>query len=101
VGRFVQARVYQRTLALELVDRARGRSWSWDARRLAVLMLEQQLLKLASHEADEQQFWLTTLGIADPQHASASVRSTVRKEGYSTTTTAALVLELRRRLQTL
>src|SRR5262249_38115465 len=41
VRRFLQARVYQRTLALELVDMARGRSWSWDARRLAVLMLEQ------------------------------------------------------------
>jgi hypothetical protein len=99
VDRFLRQRSYDRTFALELFDIARARrSTSWETRRLAVLMLEHQLLKIPDTDEIEFGFWLTRLGIAPASGANGSVRAAMRKEGYSTIATADFVAEFKRRL---
>jgi hypothetical protein len=102
IHQFLHHRCYQREFALELLDIARaGRSWTWEGRRLAVLMLEHQLLKLPEHDAGEFGFWLTRLGITCATDANGRVRDAMRKEGYSTTEMAGFAREFRRRLERL
>jgi hypothetical protein len=99
---FLHRRGYQRAFSLELLDIARAaRSWSWEIRRLAVLMLEHQLLKLSEDDAAEFGFWLTKLGIKRAKGADGRVRDAMRKEGYSTTEMAGFAPEFRRRLERL
>ena len=102
VRRFVEHRTYQRAFCLDLLDIARTpRSWTWEVRRLAVLMLEHQVLKLPEHDHDEFSLLLARLGILPATHANGHVRDSMRKEGYSTTQTTKFIAELRRRLERL
>ena len=104
IHHFLHHRGYQREFSLELLDIARAaRSWTWETRRVAVLMLEHQLLKLSENDAGEFGFWLTKLGItrATDGNGNGRVRDAMRKEGYSTTEVAGFVREFRRRLERL
>src|SRR5689334_7932637 len=65
---------YSREFALGLVARARRDSGlRWETRRLAVLMLENQLLKLALEETGEWHLLLTHLGLKSSNGSQAAV----------------------------
>src|ERR671926_340794 len=64
LGEFLQHEDYSRAFCLGLLALARRSTGvSWDVRRLAVLMLEHQLLKLAPDQLDEDRLLLTRLGL--------------------------------------
>jgi len=60
---FLAQRTYQRPLALAISDLARDRNEPWPVRRVATLMLENQLLRIRDRK--EFAFWLRELGIDD------------------------------------
>lgn len=94
---FLRQDSYSREFALSLLARARRDSGlRWETRRLAVLMLENQLLKLAPEDTAEWPLFLTRLGLNSSD--DAAVRPFVLKEGFSTTEPRGFVEELRRRL---
>jgi hypothetical protein len=81
VDRFLRQRSYDRTFALELFDIARARrSTRWETRRLAVLMLEHQLLKIPDTDEIEFAFWLTRLECAGQRRERWCARRA--QEGY-------------------
>ena len=94
---FLRRDSYSRDFALSLLARAApGSGLPWETRRLAVLMLENQLLKLAPDDAGEWNLLLTRLGLKTSN--GPAVRASVLKEGYTTTEPRGFVAELRRRL---
>ena len=102
VASFLCRPTYQRELCLELLETARGsRSFSWALRRLAILMLEHQMLKLAPDDVSEFAFLFRELGIKGAGAVDGYVSDEALKEGYSTTRMADFVRELRLRLSRL
>ncbi|HKQ50937.1 MAG TPA: hypothetical protein VJT74_01120, partial [Pyrinomonadaceae bacterium] len=99
LGEFLRNEDYDRGFCLDLLALA-GRSTgvTWGARRLAVLMLEHQLLKLAPDRIDEYDLLLTRLNLKPAHGARVPLFASVLKEGYTTTALAGFVQELRRRL---
>lgn len=98
LARFLQNEIYQRQFCLDLLAVARGeRPCSWAFRRLAILMLEHQLLKLSQEEIAEYRILFTEMGILN-EVADRCVTSEVLKEGYSTTEMSGFVREFKRRL---
>jgi hypothetical protein len=96
---FLRHDSYSRDFALSLLARAGlGSGLRWETRRLAVLMLENQLLKLAPDDTGEWSLFLTRLGLKTSPEAKSNVRTFVLKEGYSTTEPQGFIAELRRRL---
>jgi hypothetical protein len=99
VGEFLQRASYSRDFALSLVGRARhGSGLRWETRRLAVLMLENHLLKLLPEAFEDWDVILTQLHLKASAGAESAVRGSVLKEGFSTTEPRGFVAELRRRL---
>jgi hypothetical protein len=97
---FLPRRAYCRDLALKLIDVARrGAGVSWEARRLAALMLENQLLKLPADDIGEFDFLLVRLGVKASAGEGRGLDDSVLKEGYSTTSLRGFVGEFRRRLE--
>ena len=102
VDNFLGQSSYQRQFCLELLEIARdGRSFSWELRRLAILMLEHQILKLSIEDAAEFAFLFAELGIKNGQGPDGNVSDAVLKEGYSTTRLAGFVREFSMRLSRL
>jgi len=102
VNSFLSHRCYQRQFCLELLEIAAGRSsFSWELRRLAILMLEHQILKLAKEDLAEFAFLFTQLGIENAGGPNCTVSDEVLKEGYSTTRLAGFVREFHLRLSRL
>lgn len=102
LGEFLQHEDYSRSFCLSLLALAkRTTGVSWDVRRLAVLMLEHQMLKLAPDQLDEYDLLLTRLGLKPSLGADVPLVNSVLKEGYSTTELRRFVPELRRRLERL
>jgi hypothetical protein len=102
VSSFLSHTTYQRELCLELLETARGsRSFSWALRRLAILMLEHQMLKLAPDHISEFAFLFSKLGIKSTDGVDEYVNDEAIKEGYSTTRMADFVREFRLRLSRL
>lgn len=99
---FLQRPDYDRTLCRKLLAVARDRiQASWHLRRLAVLMLEHQILKLDPNDLAEFDFLFDQLNLKQsPGHLYPIVRS-VLKEGYSTTDLRSFILEFRRKLERL
>jgi hypothetical protein len=96
---FLPSRAYQRGLALKLIDVARrSHGVSWEIRRLAALMLENQLLKLSPENVEEFDFLLVQLGLKTAPGKGHEIDDSVLKEGYSTTHLCRFVVEFRRRL---
>lgn len=73
----------------------------WEIRRLAILMLEHQILKLDPANISEFDFLLRQLGLKPARSRAHPVTGDVLRQGYSTTDLPQFVLELRRRLQRL
>ena len=94
-------KTYQREFCLKLLETARGsRSSSWALRRLAILMLEHQVLKLPPDDVEEFAFLFRELGIKRPD-IDGHVSDAALNEGYSTTRMAGFVREFRLRLSRL
>src|SRR4051794_21848243 len=61
---FLENEAYNKSFCKELIQIARSESGaSWDLRRLAVLMLEHQILKIAAHSLNDFDFILTELSL--------------------------------------
>ncbi len=99
LSEFLRHEDYSRSFCLDLLALAkRGTGVSWGARRLAVLMLEHQMLKLAPDRLGEYDLLLTQLGLKPTTGAHVPLAASVLKEGYTTTELPGFVQELRRRL---
>ncbi len=99
VSSFLCRTTYHREFCLELLETARGsRAFSWALRRLAILMLEHQMLKLAPDDVSEFAFLFRELGIKSADGVDGNVDDAALKEGYSTTRMADFVREFRLRV---
>ena len=97
--RFLPLTSYSRDLSSELMDVARGRTGApWETRRLAALMLENQVLKLAPGDTEEFDLLLVRLGLKAAAGKGHEVNGSVLREGYSTTHFCRFVAEFRQRL---
>lgn len=102
IAEFLSHNTYSRCLCLKLLAVARqGTGMPWDIRRLAVLMLEHQTLKIHPDNLNEFNFLFTQLNLKEAPALNAAVVSSVLKEGYSTTRLRLFITEFRRRLQRL
>lgn len=90
---------FDRELAHKFLDFARDRDADWSTRRVAVLALENQLLRLDSAKPDEFLPFLTRLGFLPESGAPGD--PDLLKQGYTTTEPRAFVVELNRRLSRL
>ncbi len=99
---FLRHKTYSKCFCLKLLTAAQQRTGtSWDIRRLAVLMLEHQILKIHTDNLDDFDFLLTRLNLKKAGGQNARIVSSVLKEGYSTTDLRRFIPEFRRRLQRL
>ena len=90
---------FSRGFCLRLLAVVKQRtSASWNIRRLAVLMLEHQILKLHPDNLDDFDFALTQLNLKEASGPGKGIVSSVLKEGYSTTDLRRFIPEFRRRL---
>jgi hypothetical protein len=98
---FLRHKTYDRSLCLKLlaVGRQTG-GMSWEIRRLAILMLEHQVLKVDPNNLSEFDFLLRQLKLRTSGPGELVVNS-VLKEGYSTTEFRPFVSEFRRKLERL
>ncbi|MBC8031797.1 MAG: hypothetical protein H7Z16_17065 [Pyrinomonadaceae bacterium] len=99
---FLRHRAYSRKYCLRLLSVARqGADFGWDIRRLAVLMLEHQILKLPSENLEQFDFLLAQLKLKPALGLSIGVYSSVLREGFSTTELRPFVRQFRTRLERL
>jgi hypothetical protein len=99
---FLRHNSYSKSLCLKLLATAQERTGTpWDIRRLAVLMLEHQTLKIHPDNLDEFDFLLTQLNLKKTPARNSGIVSSVLKEGYSSTSLRHFIPEFRRRLQRL
>lgn len=99
---FLRHQTYSRGLCLKLLSVAQQSiGTGWDIRRLAVLMLEHQILKIHPDSLDDFDFVLTRLNLKKARGLKAGIVSSVLKEGYSTTDLRGFIPEFRHRLQRL
>jgi hypothetical protein len=96
VARFLAAPVYDRLFALELLELARSASAPWELRRVAALMLQSQVLRLAPRALAEFGRLCDRLGLREP--GADHVRDSVLAEGFTTTGLRGFARELRARL---
>jgi DUF971 family protein len=85
---------------LELISLARQKAAPWDVRCLAVLMAEQQILKLRPDDLEEFDAIFVALNLKQPG-LDRAVSSAVLKEGYTTAELRGFIPELQRRLSRL
>lgn len=91
---------YDRPYALKLLDSASGRNQElFEIRRLAVLMLEHQIVLLPVDSTEEFDFIFTCLNIKSSAGLDAPLNDSVLKEGYSTTKLRDFILEFRKKLE--
>jgi hypothetical protein len=99
---FLECRGYNRAFALKLIAAARRDSGnSWETRRLAVLMLENQILRLSPEDRDEFDLLFVALRMKRSPGAAARLDDDLLKEGYSTTDLESFIPQFRLRLQRL
>lgn len=82
---------------LELIDLARQKNVPWDVRRLAVLLAEQQILKLRPDDLESFDAIFAALDLKQPGTERA-LTAAVLKEGYTTTELRGFSVEFQRRL---
>ncbi len=96
---FLSQKTYSHDFCLRLLDLARRSSGiAWEIKRLAVLMLEHQVLKLDPGNLDEFAFLLTELNLKRGPGLDRPLESQLLKEGYSTTDLRRFIPEFLRRL---
>jgi len=93
---------FSKSLCLKLLAVAQDKTGTaWDIRRLAVLMLEHQTLKIHPDNLDEFNSLITQLNLKESPAPDAEIVRSVLKEGYSTTKLRSFIPQFRRRLQRL
>lgn len=98
---FLRQKNFNRSFCLRLFAVARQRTKThWELRRLAVLMLEHQILKLHPDKLDDFDFLFTQLDLKAPG-VEKNVLEFVLKEGYTTTDFRDFIFEFRRKLERL
>lgn len=98
--KFLEEKTYKKAFCTELIQIARGATGaSWELRRLAVLMLEHQILKISPRSLTEFDFVLTELNLKKETGANVALSGSLLKEGYTTTNLPRFIPELRRKLQ--
>lgn len=90
---------YSRPFFLKLLAVAKETETTWNIRRLAVLMLEHQLLKIRLDNFAEFDFVLGQLNLKVITRGGVKAPRSVLKEGYSTTELGPFISEFRRRLE--
>jgi hypothetical protein len=99
---FLQQKTYNKSFCLRLLTVAKQRTGvPWDIRRLAVLMLEHQILMLRPDNLEEFDFLFTQLNLKRASGLDQGMVSSLLKEGYSTTDLRRFIPELRRKLERL
>jgi hypothetical protein len=96
---FLSHESYNHNFCLSLLTLAKRRKGvPWDIRRLAILMLEHQVLKLQLDNLSEFDLLLTQLDLMDASGPNPKIVSSVLKEGYSTTDFRQFISQLHRKL---
>lgn len=91
---------YSRPFFLKLLAVAKDKTETpWNIRRLAVLMLEHQILKIHPDNLAEFEFVLGELNLKEVSRGGVRAPRSVLKEGYSTTDLRPFINEFRRRLE--
>lgn len=99
---FLPSKAYSESFALKLMGVAKGNAGApWEVRRLAALMLENQILKLSPDDACEFELLFVRLGLKPFTGEGCGIPDSVLKEGYTTTHLPRFILEFRRRLERL
>ena len=102
VDEFLGKETYNKAFCTRLIEIARGTTGaSWDLRRLAVLMLEHQILKISARSLNDFDFILTGLKLKPAPGPTVALSSSLLKEGYTTTNLRKFIHEFRRKLQRL
>jgi hypothetical protein len=95
----VQQGRYARQLVLKLIATARGRSGeTWPERRLAIMLLENQLLCLSPGDLAEFDWVFVQLGLKPRLGLDVSLVDFLLHDGYSTLTLRDFTVEFLRRL---
>ena len=96
---FLRHKSYNNSFCRKLISVAKQQtSTSWAIRRLAILMLEHQILKLEPGNLNECDFLLTQLNLKQALGPNHEIVSSVLREGYSTTDFLQFFSQLRRKL---
>jgi len=97
---FLGQESYNDDFCLKLLAIAKQRDEThWDLRRLAVLMLEHQALKIPPNQLEDFELFFTRLNLMSASgHNKAIVRAAL-KEGYSTTDLRGFIPQFRRKLE--
>ena len=102
VEEFLGTASYNKAFCTELIQVARGATAaSWDLRRLAVLMLEHQILKISPRSLNDFDFILTELKLKQQLGPTVPLSTLLLKEGYTTTNLRKFIPEFRRKLHRL
>ena len=95
----LQHETYDRGFCLQLFQVANEAGGAaWEIRRLAILMLEHQILKLDPADSEEFDFLFTKLNLKRSPRSKNQIAGSVLKEGYTTTDVHGFTAEFRRRL---
>ena len=97
VDEFLAHRTYQHAFCLKLFELGKNPSVSWDVRRVATLMAENQILKVQPGQLDEFDDVFRELRLKRPGMHNP-IASSVLREGYSTTEFRLFCVEFLRRL---
>lgn len=95
---FLRQPSFDRKFSIKLLSISRGQDFSWDVRRLAVLMLEHEVLKLSVDNLAEFDFLFTELKLKQAPGSESGIVNSVLREGYSTTELRPFIHEFRRKL---
>jgi hypothetical protein len=99
---FLQQTNFSSNFCLKLLNLAkRPTTAPWELRRLALLMLEHQILKLSPDNLADFDFVLTQLKLKEGPGLNKRIRSSVLKEGYSNVDLCCFIREFRRKLERL
>jgi hypothetical protein len=82
---------------LELINLARQKDVPWDVRRLAILLAEQQILKLRPDDLERFDAIFTALDLKQPG-VERAITAAVLREGYTTTELRGFSVEFQRKL---
>src|SRR5260370_28457482 len=96
----IEQETYDRGFCLKLFEVANEAGGAaWEIRRLAILMLEHQVLKLDPANSKEFDFLFTQLNLKQPLRSKSQIAGSVLKEGYTTTEVRGFTSEFRRKLE--
>jgi len=96
---FLEPRPYRSDFSLKLLEIGQGETKdSWEIRRLAILMLEHEVLKLPVEKIAEYEALYTRLDLKSNAEPPGRLKDSVLQEGYSTVTLPGFTVEFRRRL---